>query len=140
MVKYGYCKLYCKECGAGVAIQTNIQRDKSWEKNIISTKCAHFEFWCDLYTYDSFNPYKDQIQFKTFAKCLRCEQVNEESISCIGFENRVGDLMMMKWNWTMNGKIHLKWLSWFDLKILFGNGFLYGILPRFLELKPSMDL
>ena len=88
MVKYGYCKISCKKCDTGIAIKTNIQRDKEWEDAVINIKCQHFEFWCDLFTYDSFNPYKDEIQFKTHAKCLECGEIIDEHMGCAGFDNK----------------------------------------------------
>lgn len=93
MVKYGYCKLSCIQCNTGIAVKTNIQRDSKWENDIISTECEHFSLWCDLFTNDSFNPYKDEIQFKTYSLCKQCNQTCFEHIGCVGFDNKVGEIL-----------------------------------------------
>ena len=89
MVKYGYCKVGCQTCSAGIAVKTNIHRDSKWEKSIHRGKCSHFEFWCDLYTNTSINMTKDEIIMKCYAKCLRCQKVLSQEIGCTAFDNKV---------------------------------------------------
>ncbi len=88
MVKYGYCKILCTACNSGLAVRTNIQRDSNWETAIHTHTCRHFHFACDLYTYDSFNPYKDSVGFRARVRCLTCSVESADEISCKGFENR----------------------------------------------------
>jgi len=68
MVKYGYCKVTCKKCGHGCYVDTEIARDKQWERDVITQVCSHFRMTIHMYTNNSHFPWGecDKIRFEAY--------------------------------------------------------------------------
>ena len=141
MVKYGFCQIICQICGSGCGVKTEIQRDKKWETRIIETKCAHYEFWIDLFTNDCFfNPYKDEIQFKTYSKCLECCKTISHLNGCLGFEIKQDFIVNQCHSSSALHEFRLSSNSSSDYllnTVLYSFG-LYGTLVKFIS-KKVMD-
>ncbi len=105
MVKYGQCTVRCKQCGKGCGVRTQIQRNKHWERDIVSQVCEHFSVKIDVFTRNTYTPFgkPDCIRFEVFYTPVSGgapQYFKKERTSCNdGYEEHFGDcLIEMHWS------------------------------------------